>query len=57
VALQQAELADGNREAADGETEYDDSHAGPNPGKERAFVGEVIAGSVGVVSHAGGNAG
>jgi len=55
--LQRAELADSDRETPDGETKDHDSDTRTDPCQERAFVGEVVASSVGVVRHAGGSAG
>src|SRR5271165_6125445 len=49
LGLQQ--FADGDGEAADSESEDNGRHTGPHPGQERAFVGEMVAGAVGVVSH------
>jgi hypothetical protein len=46
VAFQLHELTDGNGEAANRKTEYDDGYAGAHPGEKGALVCEVIAGAV-----------
>ena len=46
TALQLHELADGNGETANRETEYDDRHARAHPRKKGALVRKVIAGAV-----------
>jgi len=42
------ELAHGNGDPANRETEYDDGDTGPQPCEKRAFICEVIASAVAV---------
>ena len=43
------QLADRDREAADGKSKDDNGNAGTNPGQERALVRQVIAGTGGIL--------
>src|SRR6202049_493078 len=53
VTFQLHELADGNGEAANRKTEYDDGNACANPGEKGALVGKVIAGAAGALTGSG----
>jgi len=49
LALQAKKLPERDAEFGHDEPKHDDADAGPNPGEERAFVGEVVGSfSVGV---------